>query len=130
MFSNRKLYSNDALRKHGIRPPREPTPPTPSPPPSPTLDDLLNDFTTKELLELSEDAPDDETERFIAMHRRQRLAKERKDQAQARFGRVYPIGREDYTREVTEASKVDEEDDDNEKGTGVVCFLYKDGCVC
>ncbi|KIM49535.1 hypothetical protein M413DRAFT_6539 [Hebeloma cylindrosporum] len=58
---------------------------------------------------------------------RQRLAKERKDQAHARFGRVYPIGREDYTREVTEASQVDEEDDDNEKGTGVVCFLYKDG---
>jgi len=118
---------NDALRKHGILPPREPTPPSPSPPPSPPLDDLLNDFNTKELLELAEDAPDDETERLIAQHRNQRLAQERKDQARARFGRVYPIGREDYTREVTEASKVDEEDDDNEKGTGVVCFLYRDG---
>lgn len=63
------------------------------------------------------------------MHRRQRLADERKDQARARFGRVYPIGREDYTREVTDASKIDEEDDDNERGTGVVCFLYKDGQV-
>jgi hypothetical protein len=90
---------------------------------------LLNDFTPSQLQELSEDAPDDDTERFIAMHRRQRLAAERKDQDRARFGRVYPIGREDYTREVTDASKIDEEDDDNERGTGVVCLLYKDGQV-
>ncbi|KAF8810067.1 thioredoxin-like protein [Phlegmacium glaucopus] len=124
---NEDTEFNDALRKHGILPPLEPTPPSPSPPPSPTFDDLLNDFTPSQLQELSEDAPDDETERFIAMHRRQRLADERKDQARARFGRVYPIGREDYTREVTDASKIDEEDDDNERGTGVVCFLYKDG---
>lgn len=67
---------------------------------------------------------------MIATYRRQRLAEERKDDKRARFGRVYPIGREDYTREVTEASNVDEEDDDDETGTGVVCFLYKDGCVC
>ena len=45
----------------------------------------------------------------------------------ARFGRVYPIGREDYTREVTEASKISEDGDEDEKGTGVICFLYKDG---
>ncbi|PPQ77584.1 hypothetical protein CVT25_011376 [Psilocybe cyanescens] len=124
---NEDTEFNDALRKHGIIGPRETTPPSPSPPPSPTFDDLLNDFTTKELQELSEDAPDDETERLIAIHRLQRLAEERKDKLKARFGEVYPIGREDYTREVTEASKIDEEDDDNEKGTGVICFLYKDG---
>ena len=47
----------------------------------------------------------------------------------ARFGRVYPISREDYTREITEASKVNEEGDAMERGTGVVVFLYKDGCV-
>ena len=123
------IFSNDALRKHGILPPLEPTPPSPSPPPSPTFDDLLNDFTPSQLQELSEDAPDDDTERLIALHRRQRLAAERKDQDRARFGRVYPIGREDYTREVTDASKIDEEDDDNERGTGVVCLLYKDGQV-
>jgi hypothetical protein len=40
---------------------------------------------------------------------------------------VYPISREDYTREVTEASGVDEFDDNTGNGTGVVCFLYKDG---
>jgi hypothetical protein len=121
--------SNDALRKHGILPPREPTPPSPSPPPSPTFDDLLDDFTSSELQELSEDAPDDDTERMIAAYRKQRLADERKEDKKGRFGRVYPIGREDYVREVTEASNVDEDEDDNEKGTGVVCVLSKDGWV-
>ena len=45
----------------------------------------------------------------------------------ARFGRVYPISRPDYTREVTDASKEDISPagtDDSRKGTGVVCFLY------
>ncbi|KAF5386990.1 hypothetical protein D9615_001960 [Tricholomella constricta] len=124
---NEDTEFNDALRKHGIIPPREPTPPSPSPPPSPTFDDLLNDFTPSELQEFSEDAPNDETERMVAAYRRQRLAEERKEDKRARFGRVYPIGRDDYTREVTDASKIDEEDDDEETGTGVVCFLYKDG---
>jgi len=118
---------NDALRKHGILPPREPPPPSPSPPPSPTFDDLLNDFTPSELRGLSEDAPDDETERMIAAYRRQRLADERHAEKTTRFGRVFPIGRDDYTREVTEASSMNEEDDEEETGTGVVCFLYKDG---
>jgi len=41
---------------------------------------------------------------------------------------VYPIGKDDYQREVTNASKVDEDEDEGKgKGTGVVCFLYKDG---
>lgn len=124
---NEDTEFNDALRKHGIIPPREPTPPSPSPPPSPTFDDLLNDFTPSELREISEDAPDDETERMIAAYRRQRLAEELREEKRARFGRVYPIGRDDYTREVTEASKVNDDDDEEETGTGVVCFLYKDG---
>jgi len=118
---------NDALRKHGILPPLEPAPPSPPPPPSPTLDDLLDDFTPKELQEIGEDAHDDEAERVIAEYRRQRIAEMQADERKARFGRVYPIGREDYTREVTEASMVDEDDDTKELGTGVVCFLYKDG---
>jgi hypothetical protein len=62
---------------------------SPSPPPSPTFDDLLNHFTPSQLQELSEDAPDDDTD-----FRRQRS--DRKDQDRARLGRVYPIGREDY----------------------------------
>lgn len=124
--SNR-TFSNDALRKHGIIPPREPPPPSPSPPPSPTLDDLLDDFTTSELREIGEDAFDDETERMIDDYRRKRIAEDRLRGKKARFGRVYPIGREDYTREITEASNINEEDDDKEQGTGVVCLLYKSG---
>ena len=66
---------------------------------------------------------------MIAAYRRQRLADERLEDKKARFGRVYPIRRDDYTREVTEASNLNEDDDDEETGTGVVCFLYKDGYV-
>ena len=121
--------SNDALRKYGIIPPKESPPPTPSPPGSPKLQDLLDDLTPEELRELGEEVTDDDLERSIDAHRRQRLAQERQHQKRARFGRVYPIGRDDYTREVTEASKVNEEGDEEEKGTGVICFLYKDGSV-
>jgi hypothetical protein len=119
--------SNDALRKHGIIPALEPSPPTPPRPPSPTLDDLLAEFTPKELEELGDDARDDEMERVISAYRKQRIEEERREERRGRFGRVYPIGREDYTREVTEASLFDEDGDDEEKGTGVVCLLYKDG---
>jgi len=132
MFCDAKIdcfYSNDALRKHGILPPKDPPPPSPSPPPSPTLEEVLNEFDLAELRELGEDAPDADTERFIGKYRRQRIANDKKDQRRARFGRVYPIGRDDYTREVTEASNLDEDGDDDRKGTGVICFLYKDGYV-
>ena len=60
------LTSDEALRKHGILPPREPTPQSPSPPPSPTLDDILEDLTAAELQELGEDVQDDAIERQIA----------------------------------------------------------------
>lgn len=58
-----------------------------------------------------------------------RREEEKREERLGRFGRVYPIGREDYTREVTDASSINEEDDEDERGTGVVCFLYKDGYV-
>ena len=89
--------------------------------------EVLEDYDLKELQELTEDAEDDETERIIARYHQRRIAEEKRDSRRARFGRVYPIGREDYTREVTEASNINEEDDEDEKGTGVICFLYKDG---
>ena len=101
---------------------------TPSPPPSPTLDELLEDFTPSELREQADDARDDDEARVIEAYRRRRLEEMQREVRRARFGRVYPIGRDDYTREVTEASKVDEEGEEMKgKGTGVVCFLYKDG---
>ena len=118
--------SNEALRKHGILPPRPPTPRTPSPPPSPTLEEKYAKYSAAELRELAAEAPDDETERILELLRRRRLQEARKMQ-EARFGRVYPISREDYTREVTDESRVNEEGDAMERGTGVVVFLYKDG---
>lgn len=70
---------------------------------------------------------DAETQQMIETFRKQRIADLKKLQS-ARFGRVYPIGRDDYTREVTEASQVDADEEEGKgKGTGVVCFLYKDG---
>ncbi|KAI6036994.1 hypothetical protein BKA83DRAFT_4170555 [Pisolithus microcarpus] len=118
---NEDTEFNDALRKFGIIPPREATPKTPSPPPSSTISHLMN------LRELGDEVADDDLRRTIESFGRQRIAEEREEQKRARFGRVYPIGRDDYTREVTEASQVDEEGDNMGRGTGVVCFLYKDG---
>ena len=122
-----RLYSNDALRKHGILPPKEPELPSPSPPASPTLSDLLDDLSPTELREMGEDANDDELERLTGKFRRQRLEEIKKAES-GRFGRVYPIGRDDYTKEVTEASKLTVPEDPG-NGTGVVCLLYKDGSV-
>lgn len=70
---------------------------------------------------------DEAVERQIAQHRAQRLIEERLKVQRRRFGTVIPIGRDDYTREVTEASEEDEPGDVEARGTGVVCFLYKDG---
>ena len=72
--------SNDALRKHGILPPREPTPPTPPLPPSPTLEELLDDFSVSELRELGDESKDDETERAIDAYRRKRKAELRDEE--------------------------------------------------
>jgi hypothetical protein len=88
---------------------------------------LLDDASPQELQEKAEDSRDDQTERTIEALRQKRLAEERIEAKRARFGRVYPIGRDDYTLEVTEASNIDEDDDELHRGTGVVCFLYKDG---
>ncbi|KAL5511973.1 PLP2 [Sanghuangporus vaninii] len=121
---------NDALRKHGILPPKPEAPRTPSPPPSPTLEELLQDFEPDQIRERAEEARNDDEVRAIEAYRRKRIAEIQQEQRRARFGRVYPIGRDDYTREVTEASKIDEEGEEMvNKGTGVVCFLYKDGHV-
>lgn len=96
------------------------------------------------------DGAGEEEERLLLHLRRERMMALAKENRKARFGRVYPITRPDYTREVTEASKADpdrvageDEDDEEEdvetgagtktapsqgkkKGTPVVCFLYKD----
>lgn len=115
------------MRKYGILPPREPTPPTPSPSPPPTLQETLEQASTSKLQELEDEAIDSETQRVIAAYRRQRLAELQRTERTARFGRVFPISREDYTREITDASKEEVLGEQQfSKGTGVVCILYKD----
>ncbi|SAM60649.1 related to phosducin homolog, likely to be involved in regulation of pheromone response [Ustilago bromivora] len=142
---------HDALRAHGIIPPK---PPSRSPSPElPTANELrtssLKQAAVEDLdLEL-EGKIDDEEEKLVEKIRRQRMSQLRTETKKARFGRVYPISRPDYTREVTEASKIDpdanpesqlqiEQEERNSNGTsaaskqrhggtGVVCFLYKDG---
>ena len=79
--------------------------------------------------ELADDAADSDTERMIEAYRRKRLADISRETKRARFGEVAPIGRDDYKREVTEASEVNEDGDTTNAGTGVVCFLYKDAYV-
>ena len=78
IYSSPQLCSNDALRKHGILPPKPPTPPSPSPPASPTLSEKLDDLSDAELRDLAEDINNDETERMIEKFRRQRLEEERR----------------------------------------------------
>lgn len=143
---------HDALRAHGIIPPK---PPSRSPSPElPSASEMrsqaLKQATVDDLdLEL-ENELDDEEEKLLEKIRRQRMSQLRAETKKERFGRVYPISRPDYTREVTEASKEDPDadpdapkQDDHEQngngtaadgvdkqrqgGTGVVCFLYKDG---
>ena len=91
---------------------------------------MLEGYSPEELRERAEETRNENESAAIESYRRARLAEMNLERRRARFGRVYPIGREDYTREVTDASKVDEEGEGMEgKGTGVVCFLYKDGYV-
>ncbi|CAE6440131.1 unnamed protein product [Rhizoctonia solani] len=121
---------NDILRKHGIIPERPKTPPSPAPPPSPTISEKLKGASESALKELEDDAGDSETERIVQEYRRKRMQELRKEQKRGRFGEMIPIGRDDYKREVTEASQVDEEGMQG-RGLGqpVVCYLYKDGDV-
>ncbi|KAE8219661.1 hypothetical protein CF319_g6684 [Tilletia indica] len=162
---------HDALRKHGIIPPKPPSrSPSPDLPTSSELredalhrvsqsqiDALLSGETVRRAdgtrrhedddddddeddLKLDED--DDEERKLMLRLREERMAEMRTKERRARFGRVFPISRVDYTREVTEASKDNpdrpqgSDTGDGEggagakkenKGTSVVCFLYKDG---
>jgi hypothetical protein len=130
--------SNDALRKRGILPPLPKPPRTPSPPPPPGFHQILTTKTNDEIDTLLLEAEDSDTERFILAFREQRLNDLKKEERKGRFGSIFPIGRDDYNREVTEASKIDDRDEDEDEdededarimGTGVVCFLYREGYV-
>lgn len=126
---------HDALRAHGIIPQKPPSrSPSPELPSAAEVRSQALKQATVEDLDLQLDGEvDEQEERLLDSIRRQRMAQLRQETRSARFGRVYPITRPDYTREVTEASKSSaepaEEGEDSKslKGTGVVCFLYKDG---
>lgn len=130
--------SNDALRARGIIPAKLPSrSPTPeAPEASEVRESQLKRATVADLdseIDALENAADDDEERRLLALRRQRLNDLARERKRGKFGRVYPITRPDYTREVTEASKEQQQDDDvaegerGAEGTGVVCFLYKDG---
>lgn len=138
-------YSNDALRAHGILPPkppsREPSPDLPHITREDALQAVAATANVDQLdLLLEGDGLDSDDERVFEEYRRKRLESIKKDEKKGRFGSMEPLSREDFVREVTEGSKVspdgveEVEDDDEEdegvfrgpKGTGVVVFLYKD----
>ncbi|CED82494.1 Conserved phosducin-like protein [Phaffia rhodozyma] len=128
----------DALIAQGIIDGPAPDPPSPSefmPTDAELLHTTLSLANPATLQTMAEETPDSDEERLFESYRRKRLGEMRKEEKKARYGRVYPIGRESWSKEVTEGSKVDEEfgDDEDDEGegkgvgTGVVCLLYKDG---
>ncbi|KAK4057281.1 Proteolipid protein 2 [Microbotryomycetes sp. JL221] len=120
---------NDALRRHGILPPKQPDAqvqqdqqnvPNRLRSPSPTLSDLddLDDLDIK---------VDDQVRRQqLEQHVEQRKLEQQQLQQKQMFGRVYPISKPDYKREVTEASEQELPGEPQGWGTGVVCVLFKD----
>jgi hypothetical protein len=140
------LRSNDALRAHGILPPKPP-----SRSPSPDIPHLTHSDITQTIaatadaqqlsLLLEDEQLDSEDEAVFEHYRRRRLEEMRKEEKRGR------LGREDFVRQVTEGSKevqpgeeVDPQDQGDEEeggqkarrrlqGTGVVVFLYKDSWV-
>ncbi|GAA6045277.1 hypothetical protein JCM8097_004350, partial [Rhodosporidiobolus ruineniae] len=114
---------NEALRKHGIIPPKDTSadrsPSPPPAPPSPTLSELdLDD------LDLTKDDNLRRDELEAALEKQKELEKQRI--GKRKFGRVYNIGKVDYTRQVTEASMEELPGEPDGWGTGVVCVLFKD----
>ncbi|KAJ9096457.1 hypothetical protein QFC21_005279 [Naganishia friedmannii] len=127
---------NDALRAHGILPPKPPTPPSPStflPSQAQLLHSALDSSSAQRLGEMAEDAADSDDERMFEAYRQKKVQEMKKMELAERGvaeGRgLRQIGRDEFVREVSEASAKDVEalgEDGEGRGTGVVCFLYKD----
>jgi hypothetical protein len=144
--------SNDALRAHGILPPkppsREPSPDIPHITHHDAISAIAQTADAQQLSTLLEaDNLDSDDERMFDDYRRKRMAEMRREEKRGRFGSMEPLAREDFVKEVTEGSKLNAEglkeddevvgsDDDDDtgagaqsdpfKGTGVIVFLYKD----
>lgn len=149
---HRSSISNDALRAHGILPPKPPSrEPSPDIPHITHRDAVQAVAATADAQQLSllleGDGIDSDDERMFEDYRRKRMAEMRTEEKRGRFGSLEPLAREDFVREVTEGSKLnadgqpepedeglgsEDEDDANAatssrlKGTGVVVFLFKD----
>lgn len=126
--------SNDALRARGIIPPKASERRSPSPSIEPSHTELLQNKIETSNLSDDEDLLDLEDEdipsSILEKYRAERMEQVAKLNKTRRFGSVLPIGRESYTREINEASEEDIDEENQElkgKGTGVVCFLWKDG---
>lgn len=123
--------SHDALRARGIIPERAPSrSPSPELPTAEEVRDARRKHATVADLDEELEEADDDEERILLQLRMQRMKEISAMHSHARFGRVYPIARPDYTRDVTDASKASLPGaTDPSRGTGVVCFLYKPGYV-
>lgn len=119
------------MRAQGILPPKTPRPRSPSPVAEPTSKERLEaneDLSDDELLDLEDELPASVLDKY----REARMAEFKAVEARRRRfgGGLQEISREDYTREVTEASKAAseavEETGGKGQGTGVTCFLYND----
>jgi hypothetical protein len=126
--------SNFVLRKYSILPNMPNPPRTPSPSPSPGFQQILSTKVIDEIGTLLLEPEDSEIERFILAFREQWLKYLRKKERKGRFESILPINRDEYNRKVTEASKVDDREEDNDgnvesMGTGVIYFLYRKGYV-
>lgn len=143
--------SNDALRAHGILPPKPP-----SRSPSPDIPHITQADAVRAVASTADadtlgtllegENLDSDDERMFEDYRRRRIAEMRAEEKRGRFGSMEPLGRDDFVRQVTEGSKLNaegkedpesEEDSGDErkpamvrarklKGTGVVVFLFKD----
>ncbi|TXT13598.1 hypothetical protein VHUM_00965 [Vanrija humicola] len=139
---NEDTEFNDALRAHGILPPKPPSrPPSPDIPHITHADAVRAIASTADADQLGNllegDNIDSDDERMFEDYRRRRIAEMRAEEKRGRFGSLEPLAREDFVREVTEGSKLNADgkvepeeapgsDDDKLKGTGVVVFLFKD----
>ncbi|KAF8534055.1 putative phosducin-like protein [Trichophaea hybrida] len=97
---------NDILRKHKIIPEKPPSP-------TPMIEEALsearrlaheNRLEGKDLEELDE-LEDEEDEKFLALYRQKRMQEMNSLASKSIHGKVYPIAKPDYSREITEASK-------------------------
>ncbi|KAL7269887.1 Proteolipid protein 2 [Rhizina undulata] len=97
---------NDILRKHGVIPEKPPSP-------TPMIEEAVQEairlahekrLEGKDLDELDE-LEDEEDEEFLAAYRNKRLAELSTLSQKSVHGRVYPLQKPDYAREVTAASK-------------------------